>query len=241
MTNILPRPMATVGLLAGTTLVVALAGCVNEPSTERSVARGRPNLQVQAVVSYQDDYDYYPAYETYYSRNRREYVYRDGGRWVRSPQPRGVSVNVLLAAPSVRMDFRDSPEQHDARVVQRYPRTWNRPPEPVQVAIVTQDEYDYYPAYEVYYSRTRQEYVYRDGRNWVRSSQPRGISASVLLSAPSARMSFRDSPEHHHANVVRSYPKNWKGDDKRRDDKDERREDKRDDRDDKRRNDDRKN
>lgn len=241
MKNILLRHADKVGLIAGTTFVAGFAGCVSEPPSQYSASRGRAPVQVQAVVGFQDDYDYYPAYETYYSRNRREYVYRDGGQWVRRSEPRGVSVNVLLAAPSVRMAFRDSPEQHNASVVQTYPRTWTRPSEPARVAVAVQDDYDYYPGHEVYYSRTRQEYVYRNGRDWVRSPQPQGFSANVLIGAPSVRMDFRDAPEHHHDKVIRSYPKNWKRGDKKHDDKDERREDKRDDKDDKRKNDERKN
>jgi hypothetical protein len=54
-------------------------------------------------------------------------MYREGNAWVRRPEPRGVSVNVLLAAPSVRMDFHDSPEQHHSTVVRSYPKTWRQP------------------------------------------------------------------------------------------------------------------
>jgi hypothetical protein len=33
---------------------------------------------------------------------------------------------VLLASPSVRMDFHDSPEKHHAMMLQKYPRDWKR-------------------------------------------------------------------------------------------------------------------
>jgi hypothetical protein len=36
-------------------------------------------------------------------------------------------VNVLLASPSVRMDFHDSPAQHHATVVKQYPKKWSSP------------------------------------------------------------------------------------------------------------------
>jgi hypothetical protein len=84
-------------------------------------------VQAQATVVIQDDYDYYPAYETYYSRNRHEFVYREGNTWVRRPEPRGVAVSVLLAAPSVRLDFHDAPEQHHNSVVRSYPKNWAPP------------------------------------------------------------------------------------------------------------------
>lgn len=83
-----------------------------------------PAVQVQAGVTFEDDYDYYPGYETYYSRSRREFVYRDGNAWVRRPEPRGISVGVLLAAPAVRMTFRDAPEKHHETVVRTYPKNW---------------------------------------------------------------------------------------------------------------------
>ena len=76
--------------------------------------------------------------------------------------------------------------------------------------MVFDDDYDYYPRYEVYYSRNRREYVYFDRNRWVRSSESRIVSPSVLVASPSVRMDFRDAPERHHANVVRSYPKEWR-------------------------------
>jgi hypothetical protein len=114
------------GIMAGATLLAALVGCVPSASNQRSGNEGRSEVQPQTTVVVQDDYDYYPGYETYYSRNRHEYVYRDGNAWVRRPEPRGVAVNVLLAAPSVRMDFHDSPEQHHNNVVRSYPKDWKQ-------------------------------------------------------------------------------------------------------------------
>ncbi|HSY74770.1 MAG TPA: hypothetical protein VK810_04810, partial [Dongiaceae bacterium] len=37
------------------------------------------------------------------------------------PAPRGVSVDVLFASPSVRMNFHDSPANHHAEIVRQYP------------------------------------------------------------------------------------------------------------------------
>jgi hypothetical protein len=65
----------------------------------------------------------------YYSRNRREYVYREGSTWVRRPEPQGITQNVLIASASVRLDFHDSPARHHGSVVQRYPRNWAPPAE----------------------------------------------------------------------------------------------------------------
>ena len=77
-------------------------------------------------MGYHDDYDYYPAPEVYYSRNRQEYVYRDGSSWVRRPAPSGITVSALFATPSVRMEFQDQPEQHHSTVVKSYPKNWKR-------------------------------------------------------------------------------------------------------------------
>ncbi len=116
----------TILLTGPACLLLLLAGCeTDSPRSHRGYA-SHTSVQVQGSVVIMDDYDYYPAYETYYSRNRREYVYRDGGTWVRRPQPQGVSIDLFFAAPSVRLDFRDSPERHHATVVRSYPKTWQR-------------------------------------------------------------------------------------------------------------------
>ncbi len=47
------------------------------------------------------------------------------------------------------------------------------------------------------------------GNRWVRTSVPRGVTVQMLFTSPQVKMDFHDSPENHHANVVRSYPKNW--------------------------------
>lgn len=82
------------------------------------------------------------------------------------------------------------------------------PPYPERV-IVVQDDYVYYPGYEVYYSNTRRHYIYQDGPAWVTRPAPPRVSAEVLFASPSVRLDFHDAPSGHHANVVRQYPKHW--------------------------------
>jgi hypothetical protein len=82
-------------------------------------------------------------------------------------------------------------------------------PVPVQTTVVVQDDYVYYPQYEVYYSSSRHQYGYRDGNAWAWRPAPANVSLNVMLSSPSVHMDFHDSPERHHAAVVKSYPKNW--------------------------------
>ena len=120
------------GLIAFTSLLTALTGCAPAASSPAPVAEAPAPAPVAAPATatafvVQDDYDYYPGYEVYYSRNRHEYVYRDGNSWVRRPQPRGITVDLLFAAPSVRVDFHDAPERHHDVVIRSYPRNWKRP------------------------------------------------------------------------------------------------------------------
>jgi hypothetical protein len=112
-----------VGFVLCAALLGTLTGCVAyvDRPPQGSVYVAPP------VVVVQDDYVYYPDYQVYYSSSRRQYAYQQGGAWVSRPAPYGVSVNVLLASPSVRMDFHDSPANHHAVVVQKYPKNW-RPP-----------------------------------------------------------------------------------------------------------------
>ena len=84
-----------------------------------------------------------------------------------------------------------------------------RPVVQVEPAIVVQDDYVYYPDYQVYYSSNRRQYVYLDGRSWVTRPAPPRVSAEVLFAGPSVRLGFHDSPALHHSAVVRQYPKHW--------------------------------
>jgi hypothetical protein len=110
---------AKAGFLYGAVFLATLTGCVAYVDGPRAVVYGEPQVFVA-----QDDYVYYPNYECYYSVSRHQYAYREGNAWVARPAPRGVSVNVLLASPSVKMDFHDSPAQHHAAVVKQYPKNW---------------------------------------------------------------------------------------------------------------------
>jgi hypothetical protein len=108
----------TVGLVVCAALLGTLTGCVgyvNGPSGGAYVA---------PAVAVQDDYVYYPSYGVYYSTSRGQYAYQENGGWVNAPAPRGVSVDVLLASPSVKMNFHDAPANHHAAVVQQYPKNW---------------------------------------------------------------------------------------------------------------------
>ena len=98
-----------------------LTGCtayVDGPQAGVYVAP--PVVEVSAPA----DYIYYPGYNVYFNSNLHQFAYMDGGVWVSRPTFPGVSVDVLLASPSVRMDFHDSPANHHAEVAQRYPRNW---------------------------------------------------------------------------------------------------------------------
>ncbi len=124
MTKHTLRKADKAGIVAGAALLALLTGCMAGRSNQREGYRIRPGGQVQASVAIQDDYDYYPSYQVYYNRSRNEYVYRDGFAWVTRPEPRGVTVAVLFASPSVRLDFHDAPSRHHRSVVRTYPKTW---------------------------------------------------------------------------------------------------------------------
>ena len=109
------------GFLCAASLLALLTGCgayVEGPNAGIYVA---PPV---VAVGVQDDYVYYPGYNVYYNSNLHLYGYMDGGVWVSRPEPMGVSVDVLLASPSVRMDFHDSPANHYAAMSRQYPRNW---------------------------------------------------------------------------------------------------------------------
>ncbi len=118
-----------IGFVFGAALLGSLTGCVGYVDGPRH-ARGYappPAVYVESGVVVQDDYVYYPRYQVYYSSNRRQYMYQDGRSWVARPAPRRVSVDVLVASPSVRLDFHDAPAVHHATVVQTYPKNWTPP------------------------------------------------------------------------------------------------------------------
>jgi len=124
-------------------LLLTLTGCVadkgNRPA-QGSIYEEPPPAHPMPAMVYaipqagyaapsvvQDDYIYYPNYQVYYSSGRHQYAFRDGTAWVSRPTPPGVPPNVLRASPSVKMDFHDSPENHHAAVVKKYPTNWSSP------------------------------------------------------------------------------------------------------------------
>jgi hypothetical protein len=89
------------------------------------------------------------------------------------------------------------------------------PPRPVvhstSTVIIGEDDYDYYPGYEVYYSRAHNYYYYRDGSAWVRRNDP---PRNWVRGSSSVRVHFSDAPDHHHTEIVRKYPRNWRAPDR---------------------------
>ena len=77
-----------------------------------------------ATVVVQDDYVYYPHYGMYYNRTRHVFCYQQGSTWVTAPTPQGVTADVVLASPSVHMDFHDTPAHHHDVIVKQYPKDW---------------------------------------------------------------------------------------------------------------------
>ena len=123
------RTISVMGFALGVALLGALTGCVNhsEGPSHATVYAPPQTVYVENGIVVQDDYVYYPGYQVYYSSNRRQYIYRDGRSWVSRPQPPRVSIDVLFASPSVRLDFHDSPALHHGNVMRQYPRNWAPP------------------------------------------------------------------------------------------------------------------
>ena len=108
--------------VVGGVLLALLVGC--ETGNTRGGGYVQTTAYADPVFGNSDDYVYYPGYETYYGRRTHRYYYRDGSSWVGRSEPYNVSTNVLLTAPSVSVDFHDSPVRHHAEVTKRYPRQW---------------------------------------------------------------------------------------------------------------------
>jgi hypothetical protein len=126
-----------IGFLSGVVLAAALtqwAGNVGAQPVVITVTPPRPPaviivpppVLVAPPVVVEDNYVYYPSYGVYYNSGRHQYAYLNGDAWVMAPTPHGVSVDVLLASPSVKMDFHDSPERHHAEMMKRYPKNWTQ-------------------------------------------------------------------------------------------------------------------
>jgi len=93
------------------------------------------------------------------------------------------------------------------------PQTVYAPAPAVYVApaptVYVEEDYVYYPNYEVYYSGRTRQYSYREGSSWVTRPAPPRVSVDVLFASPSVRTGFRDAPAGHHERMVKTYPRNW--------------------------------
>jgi hypothetical protein len=111
-----------VGFVLSAVLLGSLTGCAGYVDRPQ-----QGSVYVEPAFAVQNDYVYYPNYEVYYNSSRHQYAYREGNAWVSRPAPRGVAVNVLMASPSVKMNFHDSPANHHAEIVRQYPKNWKPP------------------------------------------------------------------------------------------------------------------
>ncbi len=103
---------AAINAMLGMALVGALTGCAGGFNDRSSVIRPTkaPPAHVQNGAGVlQGDYVFYPAYQTYHSRNRSDFVYLEGDAWISRPTPSGVSPEALFASPSVSLGTRDAP------------------------------------------------------------------------------------------------------------------------------------
>ena len=111
------------------TLLGFLTGCVGYAEQPRAgIVYQEPAPRLAPGFVEQEEYVYYPGYETYYGSRSHQYYYRQGNAWVTRPAPAGISVNLLLASPSVKMDFHDGPAAHHTQMMQKYPKTWKKSP-----------------------------------------------------------------------------------------------------------------
>jgi hypothetical protein len=83
------------------------------------------------------------------------------------------------------------------------------PPAQLEPVYAGQDDYVYYPRYQMYYGNHSQRYFYQQGHSWVSRPEPQGISVRVLQSSPSVPVGFHDAPAAHHDQIIRTYPKGW--------------------------------
>ena len=99
-----------------------LGGCVDSPKWT-GAARVPTAAQIKAVLGQGNSYLYYPDYEIYLDRDRRQFTYWDGGALItRSELPPGVSRTQLAAARVVVLASRETPELHRAAVARDHAR-----------------------------------------------------------------------------------------------------------------------
>jgi hypothetical protein len=109
--------------MLGVVFIVTLTSCVTRVDGPQV-----GSVYVSPVFADQDDYVYYPGYQMYYGSRSHKWYNREGSSWVARPAPHGVSMNVIHSAPSVTMDFHDSPAAHHAQVTKKYPKNWKPSP-----------------------------------------------------------------------------------------------------------------
>jgi uncharacterized protein YijF (DUF1287 family) len=115
----------TTGSLLGALLLAALTqGAINADAQSVGITINPPIVVTPPAVVVQDDYQYYPSYGIYYNTYRHQYAHLNGDAWVLAPTPQGVTADVLLASPSVHMDFHDSLANHHKEMLQKYPKSW---------------------------------------------------------------------------------------------------------------------
>jgi hypothetical protein len=111
------------GFVTGAVLLAVLIIGVGRADAQNSGVIVTPPVVVAPVVT-TDNYVYYPNYGVYYNNHRHQYHFLKGDVWMAQPAPAGVPVDVLMASPSVNMDFHDSPEKHHAEMLKKYPHNW---------------------------------------------------------------------------------------------------------------------
>jgi hypothetical protein len=113
-----------IGFALSGALEVTLTGCVGYVDGPRAGVHVAPPA-VEAGV--QDNNACHSSHGIYF-RSYNQYAYMKVGAWASRPKPVGVSIDILLASPSVRIDFHDSPANNSMEI-SRHPRNWAPPGE----------------------------------------------------------------------------------------------------------------
>jgi len=95
------------------------------------------------------------------------------------------------------------------------PRPYPRPVVVEPGPVIVENDLIYYPDYEVYYDPFARVYWHAERGVWVSGPAPVGVSVEVLRGAPFVHTGFHESPELHHAEIVRRYPHGWRPDGRR--------------------------
>jgi len=112
------------GFVLGAALLAALTEGTSSADAQNIGITVRPPVVVVVPAANVENYVYYPSYGVYYNSRRHRYMFLKGDVWVTQAAPEGVTAEVLMASPSVDMDFHDSPERHHAEMLKKYPRDW---------------------------------------------------------------------------------------------------------------------